>query len=78
MQMNDDFVRLSLKQARRREIPYNLFKLLLATLAILFLLSAVQNCGTPPPEKPLTNEQKKQNTAALWADESKAHKTRLP
>lgn len=78
MPITDDFVRLRLKQARRREIPYNLFKLVLAVLALLFLLSLLQNCGTPAPEKPLTNDQKKQNTAALWADDSKAHKARLP
>lgn len=77
MPITDDFVRLRLKQARRREIPYTFFKVVLAVLAILFLMSLLQNCGTPP-EKPITEEQKKQNVEALWADDSQAHKARLP
>jgi hypothetical protein len=71
------FVKLRLKQARRREIPYTAFKWILAIIAILFIASLLQNCGAPP-EKPTTEVQKKQNVDALWAGDAQAHKKRMP
>lgn len=71
------FIHLKLRQARRAERPYTLFKLIILVGMISVLCGVVSNCGGRDKDK-VSPAQQKKAVVDLWAGNSDAQKKRLP